>query len=96
MCMPREPEEIREPEVDLEEVEEEIEMEDSLRMMFIINELLEARGEDKVEVKDWDLLCPHQEEEIFDLFFVSEDITADNAVAALRELLQSASNTDHC
>ena len=68
--MQREPEEMKEEKTLSEEEEEEMmELNESIKMLNIINDLLEARGEVKVHAQDWAMLCPHQEQLLFDVFF---------------------------
>ena len=76
-------------------VEDEVE-DPSLRMLNLINDLLLALRREKVEVLDWELLCPHQERLSFELFFVIDDISVDDALLMLRNLFEEALNQDHC
>ena len=57
---------------------------------------LEAREEVKVHALDWAMLCPHQERLLFDVFFVLDDVSVERAIAALRALVHSALDHDHC
>ena len=96
MCIQRIPDEFEEGKDYDEDAEEIMNNNESLQMMNIINQLLLDRGEDQINVLDWAMLCPHQEEWVFDYFFVYEDVSADVAVAALRALLESANVEHHC
>jgi hypothetical protein len=96
MCIQRIPDEFEEGKDYDEDAEEIMNNNESLQMMNIINQFLLDRGEDQINVLDWAMLCPHQEERVFDYFFVYEDIPADVAVQALRALLESASVEHHC
>ena len=92
--MKREPEGIQE-EKHFDEEAEEMELNDSVQMMLLINNLLDEMGEDTVHAQDWAMLCPHQEEFLYDVFFV-EDISLERALAMLRALVNSALHHDHC
>ena len=78
-----------------EVVEDEVE-DPSRHMLNLINDLLLALRREKVEVLDWELLCLHQERLTFELFFVIDNISVDDALLMLRNLVEEALNKDHC
>ena len=69
MWLQRIPDEYEEGKEYDEDAEEIMNNNESLQMMNIINQLLLDRGDDQINVLDWAMLCPHQEEWVFDCLF---------------------------